>query len=83
MIRVKGFSWDWCKCPLSKDGWKYTIKELANHLRWLITDEKKHSITDETFPNVPQRIDLPVLGTQTDDVLELDRKFLANEDAFK
>jgi hypothetical protein len=26
---------------------------------------------------------LPVLGTQTEDVLELDRKYLANEEAFK
>jgi len=47
MIRVKGFSWDWCKHPWSKDGRKYTIKELADHLRWIITEEKKHSIPDE------------------------------------
>jgi hypothetical protein len=32
---------------------------------------------------VPEQINLPVLGTQTEDVLELDRKYLANEDAFK
>ena len=32
---------------------------------------------------MPQRIDLPVLGHQTEDVLELDRKYLANEDAFQ
>ena len=83
MIRVKGFSWDWCKHPWSKDGRKYTIKELADHLRWIITEEKKHSISDEPSLNVPQRINLPVLGTQTEEVLELDRKYLANEDAFK
>jgi hypothetical protein len=77
MIRVKEFSWDWCKHPWSKDGWKYTIKELADHLRWII------SIPDESSPNVPQRINLPVLGTQTEEVLELDRKYLANEDEFK
>jgi len=39
MIRVKGFSWDWCKHPWSKDGRKYTIKELADHLWWIITEE--------------------------------------------
>ena len=77
MIRVKEFSWDLCKHPWSKDGWKYTIKELADHLRWII------SIPDESSPNVPQRINLPVLGTQTEEVLELDRKYLANEDEFK
>ena len=83
MIRVKGFSWDWCKHPWSKDGRKYTIKELADHLRWIIKEEKKHSIPDEPLPNVPQQISLPVLGTQTEDILELDRKYLANEDEFK
>jgi len=84
MIRVKGFSWDWCKHPWSKDGRKYTIKELADHIRWIITEEKKQSIPDEPSPNVvPQRINLPVLGTQTEEVLELDRKYLANEDEFK
>ena len=83
MIRLKEFSWDWCKHPWSKDGRKYTIKELADHLRWIITEEKKHSIPDEPSLNVPQQINLPVLGTQTEEVLELDRKYLANEDAFK
>ena len=83
MIRVKGFSWDWCKHPWSKDGRKYTIKELADHLRWIITEEKKHSIPDEPSLNVPQRINLPVLGTPTEEVLELDRKYLATGDAFK
>ncbi len=32
---------------------------------------------------MPKRINLPVLGTETEDVLELDIKYLANEDAFK
>jgi hypothetical protein len=35
------------------------------------------------LPNEPKQINLPVLGTETEDVLELDRKYLANEDAFK
>ena len=44
---------------------------------------KETCIPDEPSLNVPQRINLPVLGTQTEEVLELDRKCLANEDAFK
>jgi hypothetical protein len=83
MIRVKGFSWNWCKHPWSKDGRKYMIKELADHLRWIIKGEKKHSIPDEPSPNVPKRVNLLVLGAQTEDVLELDKKYLADEDAFK
>jgi hypothetical protein len=70
MITVKGFSWNWCKHLLSKDGWKYMVKELANHLQWIsIWEEKKHTIPDEPMPNVSKRINLPVLGMQTKDVL--------------
>jgi hypothetical protein len=40
MIRVKGFNWEWCRHAWSKDGRKYSVKELANHLRWIIKEEK-------------------------------------------
>ena len=41
MIHVKGFNWDWCKHAWTGNGRKYTIDELANHLCWIITEEKK------------------------------------------
>ena len=59
------------------------INELDDHIWWIITEKKKHSIPDEQLPNVPKQIKLPVLGMQTEEVLELDRILLANEDAFK
>ena len=31
---------------------------------------------------VPKRMDLPVLGTEIDDIAELDKKYLANEEQF-
>jgi len=35
MIRVKVMSWEWCRHAWSKDGRKYSVKELAQHLRWM------------------------------------------------
>jgi hypothetical protein len=32
--------------------------------------------------NVPKRIDLPVLGTEIDDIADLDNTYLANEEKF-
>ena len=85
MIRVKGLGWDWCKHAWSKNGQQYSIKELADHLRWIIKEERKRHIVIPSEPpvNVPKRMDLPVLGTEIDDIADLDKKFLANEEQFR
>ncbi len=32
--------------------------------------------------NVPKRMDLPMLGTEIDDIADLDKKYLSNEEQF-
>ena len=54
MIRVKGFGWEWCRHQWSKDGRKYTVEELANHLRHIINGAKcpstsKYANTGHTY----------------------------------
>jgi hypothetical protein len=83
MVRVKGMSWEWCRHAWSKDGKKYSVKELAQHLRWIIKEEKKYDIPPGPSINVPTRTHLPTLGTQTCDVAALDRRFLSDENKFK
>jgi hypothetical protein len=83
MIRVKGFGWDWCKHPWSKDNRKYSVFELARHLQFIIKKEKSMDIPTEPPFNVPQRLELGVLGTQTSIVADLDKKFAANENEYK
>ena len=80
-IRVKGFNWDWCKHAWTKNGRKYTIDELANHLRWIITEEKKKRLEVQTVPepNVLKRKNMGILGTQTDLSANLNEKYLADE----
>ena len=68
MIRVKGMSWEWCRHAWSKDGKKYSVKELVQHLRWIIKEEKKYDVPPGPSINVPTRTHLPTLGTQTCDV---------------
>ncbi len=65
MIWVKGFGWDWCKHAWAKDGRKYTVFELAKHLQMIIKKEKQLGIPSKPPINMPQQMDLPVLGTLT------------------
>ena len=83
MIRVKGFNWEWCRHQWSKDGHKYTVDQLAAHLRHIIKEEKNHEIPREPMPNVPKRVNLSMLGMQTECATELDQKYIANDEKFK
>ncbi len=78
-IRVKGLSWEWCHHAWSKDGKKYSVQELAQHLRWIIKEEKKYDIPTGPSINVPIRTHLPILGTQTCNVPALDHRYLSDE----
>ena len=68
---------------VKRDGHKYSVFELAQHLRYIIKEEKKRVIPSEPPFNMPQRQELGVLGTQTSNVAMLDAKFLANENEYK
>jgi hypothetical protein len=53
-------------------------------LKWIIKEERKrHAVIPSEPPlNVPKRIDLPVLGTEIDDIADLDKNFMENEMQF-
>ncbi len=46
---------------------------MAQHLRWVIQEEKKYTVPLKPVLNVPQLKQMNVLGTQTSDVNELDK----------
>ncbi len=83
MIRVEGFGQEWCRHQWSKDGHKYTVKELAKHLQCIIKEEKNHEIPKEPVPNVPKQVNLPTLGTQTEFAKELDQRYITDDDKSK
>ena len=85
-IRVKGFGWEWCRHPWAKNGRKFSVSELAKHLRWIITNEnnnKKIQIPSEPPVNLPKRKYVGALGTDIDFIRDLDEKYLAQEGGFK
>mmetsp|Transcript_29604 Transcript_29604/g.62781 ORF Transcript_29604/g.62781 Transcript_29604/m.62781 type:complete len:567 (+) Transcript_29604:520-2220(+) len=87
MVRVKGFGWEWAKHAWTKDKRKYTVKELATWLQFIIKEEKKTSIKD-TMPTeppttTPKRKETSILGTQCEYVRSLDRKYFDNEEDFR
>ena len=55
MIQVKAFGWNWCKHPWSKDGYKYSIFKLAQHLQYIIREEKSIEIPSEPPLHVPPK----------------------------
>ena len=85
LMRVKGFGWEWCAHPWSKNGHVYTIHELAKHMEWIIRQEKKRKlkVPRKPMPNVPQRKKTGVLGTPVDEIAELDKKYMEDAGNFK
>ncbi len=53
-------------------------------MKWNIKEERKHHVVIPSEPplNVPKRIDLPVLGTEIDDIADLDKKYMENKMQF-
>jgi len=61
-----------------------SVKELANHLRKIVVEEKKMLIPNEPPADVPKRRDMPMLGDDwTDEVKKLDEKYFQNESKFR
>ena len=87
MMRVKGFGWEWAKHAWSKNNRQYTIKELAEWLEFIISEEKKvkikNSIPEGPPTSVPKRKENSILGTLSDFVKSLDKKYFDNEEEFK
>ena len=74
-IHVKGFCWEWCHHAWSKGNIKYTIKELTDHLRYVIRQEKNKDIPDEVTPKIQKRTREAILGKFNDFAKKLNAKF--------
>ena len=63
----------------------YTVDKLAEHMEWIIRQEKirKLKIPTKPTPNVPQRKKTGTLGTPTDEVSALDKQYMEDEGDFE
>jgi hypothetical protein len=64
-------------CPVTC----YTANEA---LKYVIKEERKPSVIIPTDPqlNISKQLDLPVLGTEINNVADLDKRYLANKAQF-
>ena len=87
-MRTKGLGFDKnidpdFTIPWSCQGDKTTITELANHLKWIISEEKKYEIPSEPKVNMPQKPNMAMLGTPAVNVDKWDAKYKAEEDVVR
>jgi len=69
LMRYLGCGWVEAHHTWSKDSVSYTVTELLDHLvRIVIPLVKVNSVPDEAPFEMPKMPDLPVLGTQTNDL---------------
>ena len=71
-IRVLGLGWEDLHHPWSKNGKQFSFEELAAHLKnKIIPEESKRDIPSKPPVKSLDRKELPVLGTQSADVIKL------------
>ena len=81
-MHYKGLGREEAKTTWYKNGKKKTIAELQDHLIEIIKLTKQWHVPDEPPTTAPQRIEMPILGTLSNPVKDLDRKAKAKETEF-
>ncbi len=79
-IRTKGFGWMDFHITMIHNRQNRSTRELADHLRMIIRREQNIEIPDKPPVDLPQRCPLPILGTLTDEVRQLDMKYFDSEE---
>jgi len=52
-----------------------SVKELADHLRYIIREEKKYDIPEEPYVETPQPVFVFVIGTRTKEFDDINKKY--------
>ena len=75
-IRVLGLGWEDLATPWSINGKDLTSDELAKHLKSIIKEQRKRSIPSKPPIPLPERKNLPILGTKTLDLAVIESTHL-------
>ena len=88
-MRVDGLGWADLSTPWSKEGKAFSVAYLAAHLKKIIADRRpipamilRVRVAQAVSPTLTRKA-LPTLGAQSSDVLALDQKQAADNDAFE
>jgi hypothetical protein len=79
-IRTKGFGWTEFHITVIHNRQPRSIRELSDHLRMIIRKEQDMEIPDKPPVDLLQRCPLPILGTLTNEVRQLDIKYFDSKE---
>ena len=77
-MRVIGLGWKDFATPWSKNGEKFTALYLTSHLEKIIICEGRNKIPTKPPVELPKRKELPILGTKTQVLTNLDSTYDKN-----
>jgi hypothetical protein len=79
-IRTKGFGWTEFHITVIHNRQPRSIRELSDHLRMIIRKEQDMEIPDKPPVDLLQCCPLPILGTLTNEVQQLDIKYFDSKE---
>ena len=82
-MRVKGCRWEKSHTTWSHKRRERTVKELANHLKWVITWDIDEDMPEDPHIKVHERKNDASLGTCTDEIKDIGSKFAARTEAIR
>ena len=82
-MRVIGLGWKQFAITWSYKGAKRSVSKLAAHLKMIIREEKKLTPPKDPALVMPKRIELPILGTATRQLMESEASALIDEEQFR
>jgi hypothetical protein len=82
-IRTKGFGWMEFHITMIHNRQNRSPCQLADHLHMIIRKEQHMEIPDKPPVYLPQRCPLPILGTLTNKVWQLDIKYFDSKERIR
>ena len=82
-IRTKGFGWTEFHITMIHNRQQRSIRELSDHLQMIIRKEQNMEIPDKPPVDLPQRCPLPILGTLTVEVWQVDINSFEGEERIR
>jgi hypothetical protein len=82
-MHVIGLGWKQFAIILSHRGAKQSVEELAAHLRMIVREEQKLPPPKDLAFEMPKRLELPMLGTATQQLMESNATARINEEQFR
>jgi hypothetical protein len=82
-MHVIGLGWKQFTITWSHRGAKQSVEELAAHLRMIIREEKKLMPPKDPALEMPKRLELPIVRTATQQLMESDATARINKEQFR